>query len=431
MIPTPSIPTDSLLVDDFEHFLRYLDRKPKLPLTAGGDLKAADLWAINEQVYYRAPHYVTPRSRLAEYPLLGFLFQIVTASRLYVIVYDKTPVLLANAARLDTYLTLTQEEKYIFLLETAWCYVDWGMLDGDGRSGHGANWFWAGLEKLTQLPVGTSIKLSEDWAKRGHERTILTSSTSSAYILAGYWFGWYEIDELTRPKRDKYSLAIEQATLTEWGKQCLPWLLQERPFRQWNKHATFYFFFSEAVASDVASEEAIDINTFTDLFRTLFDESDLLSLYPINPNPPTGTYLIRTELPRHKVSRTIAIPAVYTLDDLHGMIQQAFGFDDDHLYGFYFNLRDPYRGEQYYDPRFEEGYAEGFPADETNIASLNLYEGQRFLYKFDFGAGWQFTLTVTGHVPGDDAQVATIIEQVGASPKQYDDEEWDDDEEED
>ncbi len=424
----PSIPTDSLLVDDFEHFLRYLDRKPRLPLTAGGDLKAVDLWAINERVNYKAPDYVTPRSRVADYPLLGFFFQVVTASRLYVVVYDKIPVLLANADRLDTYLTLTQEEKYVFLLETAWCYVDWGALDGDGRSGHGANWFRAGLEKLLQFPVGTSVKLLEDWASRGQEQTIPTSSTSTAYIRAGYWFGWYELTEIQKPKRDKYSLDLDGASLTEWGKQLLPWLLQERPFPDWNKQATFYFFFGEAVESDAQSEEVVDVNTFADLFRTLFEEPELVSLYPINANPPTGTFWIRAELPTLKVSRTIALPVSYTLDELHGMIQQAFAFDDDHLYGFYFNLRDPYSGEQYYDPRFEEGYADGYPADITTLVSLNLYEGQRFLYIFDFGDKWTFSLTLTRHLPDDTATEATIIEQVGDAPHQYGEEEDEDDE---
>ena len=422
---TPSIPADSLLVTDFEHFLRYLDRKPRLSLTAAGDLKSADLWAINQGVNYKAPDYVTTKSRVADYPLLAFLFQVVTASRLYVLAHDKTPVLVADTARLSTYLALTQEEKYVFLLETAWCYVDWGTLDGDGRSGHGANWLGAGLTKLLNFSVGTSVELSDTWAHRDRERTIPSSGASNAYTRAGYWFGWYDIDEVIKAKRDKYSLDIGRVTLTEWGKQCLPLLLQERPFRHWNKHATFCFFFDETGAADVPDQEAIDINTFADLFRTLFAEPDLLSLYPINSNPPTGTYLIRAELPAHKVSRTIAMPATHTLDELHGMIQLTFGFDDDHLYGFYLNPRNPYNGEQYFDPRAEESWAEGYPADAITLSSLNLYEGQRFLYKFDFGARWDFTITVMRHLPDDEAETAVLVEQIGTSPEQYnyDDEE--------
>ncbi len=36
-------PTLTDLIDDFETFLRYLEKKPSLPLTGAGDLKSADL----------------------------------------------------------------------------------------------------------------------------------------------------------------------------------------------------------------------------------------------------------------------------------------------------------------------------------------------------------------------------------------------------
>ncbi len=193
---TPSIPADSLLVADFEHFLRYLPRNPNLPLTAGGDLKSADLWAINEGVNYKAPDYVTTKSRMADYPLLAFLFQVATASRLYMVVYGKTPALLANPARLDTYLAMTQEEKYVFLLETAWCYVDWGALDGDGRGGHGANWLWEGLAQLLKHPVGTSVPLSDGRGGSTDALTIRVPFSSNTYVRVGWWFGWYDLQEI-------------------------------------------------------------------------------------------------------------------------------------------------------------------------------------------------------------------------------------------
>jgi hypothetical protein len=42
-VPTSFDPAQYLLIDDFDTFLRYLESKPNLPLTAGGDLKAANL----------------------------------------------------------------------------------------------------------------------------------------------------------------------------------------------------------------------------------------------------------------------------------------------------------------------------------------------------------------------------------------------------
>lgn len=111
--------SSSLLIDDFDTFVRYLEQRPNLSLTAAGDLKAVDLWAINERVNHKAPHYVTPRSRQIDYPLLSFLYQVVTSGRLFVVQTGKANTLVADAGRVDTYQHLTLEEKYVFLLETA------------------------------------------------------------------------------------------------------------------------------------------------------------------------------------------------------------------------------------------------------------------------------------------------------------------------
>ena len=415
IMSTPYDFSSSLLLDDFAIFLRYLESKPNLPLTGAGDLKAADLWAINDRVNYKAPVYTTNRSRQIDYPLLGFLYQVATASRLFWVKFEKGNVLAANEDRLDMYRALTVEEKYVFILETAWCYADWSAMDGDERSGQGAYWFHSGLPKLLQYPAGTVVTLSERWEAHDKPRSIQASSLSNVYIRAGYWFGWYDSREVVRTKRDRFELDFDQVILTDWGQQCLTVLLRDRPFRIWNKQAGNYAYFD----GNDTDQGRVDTNTFADVFRTLLNEPDLLSLYPINPNPPTGVYWVRAELPTLKVSRTIEIPADMTLEDLHELIQQAFDFDNDHLFKFCMNVRNPYRGEQYYDPRPEEGWSEGYPADDVLLASLNLYEGQRFLYLFDFGDRWDFMITVVRHLPDERTGNARIVEAVGEAPAQY------------
>lgn len=109
-------PTFTDPIDDFDTFLRYLEKKPTLPLTAAGDLKSGDLWVLNERVSVKAPDYVTPKSRVADYPLLGFLFQVATVSRLYTVSFGKVNTLVSDPDRLDAYHSLTTEEKYVFLL---------------------------------------------------------------------------------------------------------------------------------------------------------------------------------------------------------------------------------------------------------------------------------------------------------------------------
>ena len=267
--------------------------------------------------------------------------------------------------------------------------------------------------------MGKPAKLFErGWAPDDAPGLIHVSHLVNAYVRAGYWFGWYDVREVTKEKRDKYSLQLDQVTLNEWGKQCLTLLLNERPFRHWNQHADGYYF-PEGESDEPG--EPINVNLFADAFRTELDEPNLISLYPISPNPQTGVLWLRVELPQHKASRTIALPVSDTLDDLHLQIQQAFGFDNDHLYGFYLNLRDPYRGRQYFDPRPEPGWADGYPADETTLASLNLYEGQRLLYIFDFSDRWEFLVTVARHLPNEKKVTPRVVEKVGKAPKQYGD----------
>ena len=415
-MPTPFTPTNALLIDDFETFIQYLERKPNLVLTGNADLKSVDLWALNERVNYKAPSYVTPRSRQADYPLLGFLLQLATASRLFVIAFGKANTLVPNATRLDAYRNLTQEEKYVFLLETAWCYLDWAVLDGDGRSGQGADWFRMGVQQLVQHPVGTKLTLSKDWETRHNPGTIQVSSMANIFVRAGHWFGWYTIQEAGQLKRDKYNLEIDRVALTEWGQACLSVLLRERPFQYWNKNAGEYIFF-ETEGDDEPDPEPVDVNTFALPFRILLEEPDLLSLYPINPNPPTGTFWFRVDLPNHQASRTIAVPAILTLDDLHTMIQDGFKFANDHLYNFYLNWRNPYNGECYSSP--VDDWSEHPSADTVTLAQLNLYEGQRLLYVFDLADRWNFFITVVRHLPDDKSDKARVVEKTGKAPAQY------------
>ncbi|GAB3986308.1 hypothetical protein GCM10028807_03450 [Spirosoma daeguense] len=121
--------------------------------------------------------------------------------------------------------------------QSDWCYVDWAILDGDGRSGQGADWFRVGLRQLLQFPVGSAVTLAQDWSQRTKPLTIFVAPMANIHIWAGYWFGWYDVREVARTKRDKYSLEVDQITLSDWGNQCLTTLLIERPFRYWNKNA--------------------------------------------------------------------------------------------------------------------------------------------------------------------------------------------------
>ncbi|GAB3986305.1 hypothetical protein GCM10028807_03440 [Spirosoma daeguense] len=143
----------------------------------------------------------------------------------------------------------------------------------------------------------------------------------------------------------------------------------------------------------------------------------MLSLYPINPNPPTGEYWFQVELSNHGVLRAMAIPATSTLDDLHEMIRESIDFEDDHLYNFYLNWRNPLNGEIYSSP--DDDWSENPSADSVKLAELSLYEKQKLLYIFDLADRWEFLITVVRHLPDAMVSQPRLIEKVGESPEQY------------
>lgn len=70
----------------------------------------------------------------------------------------------------------------------------------------------------------------------------------------------------------------------------------------------------------------------------------------------------------------------------------------------------------------------------TTVESLGLEPGQSFLYLFDYGDEWRFTVKLSriGAASEPGVEYPRIVEVVGEAPPQYpnweDDEEWDDDE---
>ncbi|CAG0936916.1 hypothetical protein TFLX_05813 [Thermoflexales bacterium] len=132
---------------------------------------------------------------------------------------------------------------------------------------------------------------------------------------------------------------------------------------------------------------------------------------------PVKTFVLRVShraLP--KVWRDIEIAADQTLEDLHLMIQQAFDWNDDHLYSFFMS-------GQVYDQTTEIGS----PWSETKrhtqrvtIGELDLSVCSQFLYYFDYGDSHEFDVQVkqinaaapTGNYP-------RLVAQHGQAPPQY------------
>jgi len=148
---------------------------------------------------------------------------------------------------------------------------------------------------------------------------------------------------------------------------------------------------------------------------------------------------------------TIALDASSTLADLHHIIQQAVGFDNDHLYGFYV-ARTPWsRDRVRYDGSEQDGWydeddegedqdedqdegeyedeGEDYAAEEDDSASTTTLEGlfplpadRRLFYLFDYGDNWIFQISRARNKPFEPepgSEWPLLIGEHGERPPQY------------
>lgn len=144
-------------------------------------------------------------------------------------------------------------------------------------------------------------------------------------------------------------------------------------------------------------------------------------------------YVFSAQLDRWKgVRRKIAIRSDQTLVDLHGALQAAFEWDDDHLYSFWLSGKfwagddseythpfaldsDPFAGWDIPIAKPERQSA------EERLDRLGLTKGQRIAYLFDFGDEWRVRLTLHQITAHDREPYPRLLESVGDAPPQYPD----------
>ena len=111
--------------------------------------------------------------------------------------------------------------------------------------------------------------------------------------------------------------------------------------------------------------------------------------------------------------RSVVVPSLATLGDLHRVIQTVFGWDDDHLHAFEVG------GRNYSDPSF--GLEE--TGEEEDVRIRDAFRGKiKVGYEYDFGASWQHEITLQKVLPLDPAATYPVcVAFQGESPEEYPD----------
>lgn len=133
-----------------------------------------------------------------------------------------------------------------------------------------------------------------------------------------------------------------------------------------------------------------------------------------------------------KVSRTFEIGERYTLYDLHLEIQDAFAWDNDHMFSFYLGNKLFDRPNEYSGSPLGEHFVPsmGEPsksAAKTQLRDLDLEEKKKFFYLFDYGDELVHQVLVERirDKKENEKGFPVVVDKFGEAPDQYDDfEDW-------
>ena len=116
------------------------------------------------------------------------------------------------------------------------------------------------------------------------------------------------------------------------------------------------------------------------------------------------------------VSAKVAVAGHEHLTGLHDAIQQAFDWENDHLYSFWLD-------GQFWGHAAAERVIPGAPDTDSKTADvpvdeLRLKTGAEIAYVFDYGDEWRVRLTLRERINGSDA-IPRVSDRRGTAPPQY------------
>ena len=116
------------------------------------------------------------------------------------------------------------------------------------------------------------------------------------------------------------------------------------------------------------------------------------------------------------VSARVAIAGHEHLTALHDAIQQAFNWENDHLYSFW--LDGQFWGDAAAERVIPGAPDTGSKTADVPVDELRLKIGARLAYVFDYGDEWRVLLTLRERIHRSDA-IPRVSQRRGTAPPQY------------
>ncbi|MBT2218605.1 hypothetical protein KK120_22785 [Virgibacillus dakarensis] len=360
---------------------------------------------------------LTKKANQDDYPLIHLLFHLALTLRLTrKSALNNDTILILNPEMIDTFKALRPPEQYVTMLDVFWTKMDWGNLQ-ERRYNNVKKIITVLLEeieKLERLPQKEVLMLEESTIEH------LQLNGIRSFLCFWSYFGFMNVSFEETAIADTGQLL--QTEIKSVELKPLMQKLSKSLLDTWDAHGNankpMQDFFSVLIGGselEMDEEPAEDENEELSLFamlQPLFEENVVNTLPVEDSGPFHGNITFKVSL-FTSCWRRIQLPASATLLDLHRWIQEAFAFDDDHMYSFFMDGK-----------RFSE-YAFKSPMDcagpyvqEAVLGKLDLYEGMRFLYLFDYGDEWQFDIFVE-KLAEEEEELPGILAVKGESPEQY------------
>ena len=375
------------LVIDFNHFIDHIKHNQVSLTKIKEYITKKHLPLIDEQMSIKAQS--TPSNAQQEhYPYIHLFYHLALSGHLV----EKVSVgsgnlLLKITPRWNAYTELTDTEKYLFLLETFWVDMNWTNL----------------LSKENNR-IRVQLLLPDIFTKLLDEKARYRIDLNKETMLANLIYDWnyfllfIEWFNLWVCERDQEKTDfVKTITLTPFGRNMVTILMCARNIDTWNialrrengevnplPGTPLPEIFEDTKKIDQSSQP------FYLAFADLFPKRDLHGSLPrIERKFTEGAHTFKIAL-NGKVWRKVVLSAKHTMEDLHNVIIRTFGFDDDHLYSFFMDGKK-WSQDCIVAPHDDTGSPN---AAEVTIGSVGMRAGQRFMYLFDYGNEWVFTIKV-------------------------------------
>lgn len=428
------------ILDDFEVFCQFVENK-KLKLGKNTDeLGKKDCFALN--VLLSRPRVKDgPKYLQGAYPTIDLLLYLSLAANLLVPVAGKNSAatVLSPSPTLEQYRALNPFTKYMLLFRTYWTLVDYCRLYDDALHFH-SNAFRhlaPALEILQRSSAGAKIRAAFRCADNPRTSPIyglFMEMGPMVHHLRDFGFWEYEETEIPQYSAPKSGVCVGSVTLTPLGIAMIRACLQ-RPFELYHERLDEDLAFACCNDIDLALKRLGQpkagfmkkLKPFGKAFEPIFPagavdyeavEKVLKAGQEIGPEHKGNVYIFKVML-NSKVWRRFKLSSLHTMHELNLAIQDAFNFDDDHLYAFFMDGK-AWSNKAIWDPRAEDHPC----ADTAVIDRLKLVEGQRILYIYDYGDEIRLDVRVEEILQEEASPLRPmLIEKKGEPPEPYF--EWD------